>query len=152
MTSVAFWINSGSVRHVWQAADYSKDVEQHFKLHFLPAYVACTVEPPAGERPRSLAHRSAGNELVGRLHMMQLGREGFEMSVVAVCSRSVVWPKTSEDWSEQQWFGPVFSCVYETGSSILHYLVSSEKMTGNAVEQAVSIIKAKRHVGPRYEP
>ena len=41
---------------------------------------------------------------------------------------------------------------YETGSSILHALVPSEKMIGIAVQQAVSSIKAKRHVGPRYEP
>ena len=32
-----------------------------------PAYVACIVDPPAGERPRSVAHGSASNELVGRL-------------------------------------------------------------------------------------
>ena len=49
-------------------------------------YVACIVEPPAGECPRSVAHGSDGNELVGRLSMMQLGREGFEMSTVAVCT------------------------------------------------------------------
>ena len=48
--------------------DYSRGVEQHLKMLFLPAYVTCIVEPPAGERPRSIAHGSAGNELVGRLY------------------------------------------------------------------------------------
>ena len=37
-----------------------------------PAYVVCIVEPPAGGRPRSVAHGSVRNELVGRLCMMQL--------------------------------------------------------------------------------
>ena len=31
------------------------------------ANVVCIVEPPAGERPRSVAHGSVRNDLVGRL-------------------------------------------------------------------------------------
>ena len=49
-------------------------------MSFLPAYVVCILEPPAGERPRSVAHGSVRNELVGRLCMMQLVHEGFETS------------------------------------------------------------------------
>ena len=45
---------------------------------FLPAYVVCIVEPPAGERPRSVAHGSVRNELVGRLCMTQLVRDTTE--------------------------------------------------------------------------
>ena len=67
-----------------------RGVEQHLKMLFLPAYVGCIVEPPAGERQRSVVHGSAGNELVGRSSMMQLGREGFETSTIAVYTRSVV--------------------------------------------------------------
>ena len=59
-------------------------------MPFLPAYVVCIVEPPAGERPRSVAHGSVRNELVGRLCMMQLVHEGFETSTVTVCTRSAV--------------------------------------------------------------
>ena len=33
---------------------------------------------------------------------------------------------------------------YEPGSSVLHSLESGEKMVGNAVQQAVSIVKARR--------
>ena len=40
-------------------------------------YVVCIVEPPAGGRPRSVAQGSLRNELVGRLCMMQLVREGI---------------------------------------------------------------------------
>ena len=36
---------------------------------------------------------------------------------------------------------------YETGSSVLHSLESSDRMVGNAVQQAVSIFKARRHIG-----
>ena len=54
-------------------------------MRFIPAYVVCVVEPPAGERPRSEAPGSAGNELVGQSSMVQLGSEGFETSTVAVC-------------------------------------------------------------------
>ena len=43
---------------------------------FSPAYVVCIVEPPAGGRPRSVAHGSVRKQLVGRLFMMQLVREG----------------------------------------------------------------------------
>ena len=35
-------------------------------------------------------------------------------------------------------------------NSVLHSLESSEKMVGNAVQQAVSICKARRHVGMNY--
>ena len=35
---------------------------------------------------------------------------------------------------------------YETGSTPLHFLESSDKMYENAVQQAVSIVKACRHV------
>ena len=59
-------------------------------MPFLPAYVVCIVEPPAGECPRSVAHGSVRNELVGRLCTMQLVREGFETSTVTVCTRSAV--------------------------------------------------------------
>ena len=69
---------------------------------FLPVYVACIMEPPAGERPQSVAHSSAGNELIGRLSMLQLCREGFETSTLAVCTRSVVWSEVSEDRQELQ--------------------------------------------------
>ena len=48
------------------------------------------VEPPAGGRPRSVAHGSVRNELVGRLGMMQLVCEGFERSTVTVYTRSAV--------------------------------------------------------------
>ena len=61
-----------------------------WKCFFLPAHVACIVEPPAGERPRSVAHGSAGNECVGQLSMMQLGREGIETPTLAVCILSIV--------------------------------------------------------------
>ena len=44
----------------------------------------------AGERPRSVAHGSVRNELVGRLCMMQLVHEGFETSTVTICTRSAV--------------------------------------------------------------
>ena len=57
---------------------------------FLPAYVVCIVEPPLGERPRNVAHGSVRNELVDRLCMMQLVREGFETSTVTVSTRSAV--------------------------------------------------------------
>ena len=57
---------------------------------FLPAYVVCIMEPPTGGRRRSVAHGSGRNELVGRLCMMQLVREGFETSQVTVCTRSAV--------------------------------------------------------------
>ena len=50
----------------------------------------CIVEPPVGERPRSVAHGSVRNELVGRLYMMQLVHEGFETSTVTICIRSAV--------------------------------------------------------------
>ena len=56
----------------------------------LGTYVVCIVEPPAGERPRSVAHGSVRQELVGRLCMMQLVHEGFETSTVTVCTRSAV--------------------------------------------------------------
>ena len=59
-------------------------------MPFLPAYVVCIVEPPVGERPRSVAHGSVRNELVGRLCMMQLVRERFETSTVTICARSAV--------------------------------------------------------------
>ena len=36
---------------------------------------------------------------------------------------------------------------YETGSSILHSLECRDQMVGNTVQQAVSIVKARRHVG-----
>ena len=55
-------------------------------MPFLPAYVVCIEEPPAGGRPRCVAHGSVRNELVGRLCMMQLGRECFETSTVTVCT------------------------------------------------------------------
>ena len=32
---------------------------------------------------------------------------------------------------------------YETGSSLLYYLESGEKIVGNGVQQAVSIVNAK---------
>ena len=48
------------------------------------------MEPPTGGRRRSVAHGSVRNELVGRLCMMQLVREGFETSQVTVCTRSAV--------------------------------------------------------------
>ena len=72
--------------HAWQVANCSRGVEQLF----LPVYVASTVEPPAGKRPRSVALRSVGDELVGQSSMMQLGRESFETSAIAVCTRSAV--------------------------------------------------------------
>jgi len=50
---------------LWQAADYSRAVEQH-----------------ASGRLRSVAHGSVRNELVGRLDMMLLVRQGFETSTV----------------------------------------------------------------------
>ena len=40
--------------------------------------------------PRSVAHGSVRNELVGRLGMAQLVREGFETSTVTVYTRSAV--------------------------------------------------------------
>ena len=49
---------------------------------FSPCVRSCIVEPPAGGRPRSVAHGSVRNELVGRLWMMQLVHEGFETSTV----------------------------------------------------------------------
>ena len=39
---------------------------------------------------------------------------------------------------------------YETSSSVLHCLESNEKMIGNAVQQAVSIVKAIHHVGMNH--
>ena len=60
-------------------------------MPFLPAYVVCIVEPPVGERPRSVAHESVRNELIGRLCMMQLVHEGgFETSAVTICTRSAI--------------------------------------------------------------
>ena len=59
-------------------------------MSFLPAYVVCIVAPPVGERPRSVAHGSVRNELVGRLFKMQLVHEGFETSTVTICTRSAV--------------------------------------------------------------
>ena len=76
--------------HAWQVANCSRGVEQHLNMLFLPVYVAYTVEPPADKHQRSVALRSVGNELVGQSSMMQLGREGFETSAVAVCTRSAV--------------------------------------------------------------
>ena len=58
-------------------------------MPFLPAYAVCIEEPQVGGRPRSVAHGSDRNELVGRLCMMQLVREGFETSTVTVCTRSL---------------------------------------------------------------
>ena len=60
------------------------------EMPFLPAYVVCIVEPPAGGRPQSVAQGLVRNELVGWLCMMQLVREGFETSTVKVCTRSAV--------------------------------------------------------------
>ena len=54
------------------------------------AFSPCIVEPPARERPRSVAHGSVRNELVGRLCKMQPVREGFETSIVTICTRSAV--------------------------------------------------------------
>ena len=65
-------------------------------------YVAYIVEPPVDQRQQSVALRSDGNELVGQSSMMQLGREGFETSTVAVCIRSAVSSEASEDQLEQQ--------------------------------------------------
>ena len=56
-------------------------------MPFLPAYVVCIVEPPAGGRPRGVAHGSVRNGLVGWIYMMQLVREGFETSIITVCTR-----------------------------------------------------------------
>ena len=36
---------------------------------------------------------------------------------------------------------------YETGSNVSHSLESSEKMVGNTVQQAVSNVQTRRHVG-----
>ena len=102
MSSVAFWPNWGSLLNAWQAVDCSRGMEQHLKMLFLPAYVVCIVEPPANEHPRSVSHGSVHNELVGRLCMMQLVREGFEMSTVTICTRSAVWSEASEDQLKQQ--------------------------------------------------
>ena len=60
------------------------------EIIFLRAYIVCIVEPPASERPRSVAHVSVRNELVGRLCMMQLVRECFETSTGKVCTQSAV--------------------------------------------------------------
>ena len=59
-------------------------------MPFLPEYVVCIVEPRVGERPRSVAHGSVRNVLVGQLYMLQLVREGFETSTITVCTRSAV--------------------------------------------------------------
>ena len=66
-------------------------------MPFLPAYAVCFKEPPAGGRQRSVAHGSVRNELVGRLGMTQLVREGFETSTVTLYTRSAVWSEASED-------------------------------------------------------
>jgi len=69
---------------------------------FLPAYIFYIMEPPAGGRPRSVAHGSVRNELVGRLCMIQLVREVVETSTVTVCPRSAVRLEESEDRFKQQ--------------------------------------------------
>ena len=57
-------------------------------------YVACIVEPPAGERPRSVAHGSAGNELVGRLSLVL----------------SVYWPTLLVESNGQGWVRVLLGC------------------------------------------
>ena len=65
----------------------------------------CTLHRGTSSRWASAERRSygsAGNELVGRLSMMQLGRECFESSTLAVCTRCAVSSEASEDRLEQQ--------------------------------------------------